>query len=335
MQMYNNYSLTHLNTLRLNSTATTYTPLTQIQQLPDIIAYVQTSGDKFFVLGGGSNIILPKIYPGVVIHNKLGGIELLRQDKEHAYIKVMAGEIWDDFVAYTLNHEWYGLENLSLIPGTVGAAPIQNIGAYGVEVKNFIDHVEVYDSKTNQFTQLSNLDCGFSYRNSYFKTNLHLIVTAVIFKLSLTPKLNISYADIARQLEEFPHATPLDLRNCVIKTRRNKLPDPAVIGNAGSFFHNPILTVDKVNELKAKYPDLPVYKQPDEMVVKVSAGWLIDSLGLKGYRQGMVGTYDKQALVLVNHGGVTANDILGFAKFIQAKVLDNYGISLNIEPIVV
>ena len=335
MQVQNNYSLANLNTLRLNSTAIKYIPLTKTEQLPDIISYIQKSGDKFFVLGGGSNVILPKIYPWVVIHNELQGIELISHDKGHAYIKVMAGEIWDSFVAYTIDNNWYGLENLSLIPGTVGAAPIQNIGAYGVEVKDFIDYVEVYDSKVNQFTQLSNSDCHFSYRNSYFKTNLHLIVTAVVFKLNLIPKLNTSYADIARQLEASPHATPLDLRNCIIKTRQSKLPDPAIIGNAGSFFHNPILAIDQVNKLKDKYPDLPVYKQTDERFAKVSAGWLIDNLGLKGYRLGKVGTYEKQALVLVNYGDATANDLLDFARFIQNKVFDSYGINLNIEPIMV
>ena len=218
MQIYHNYSLIKLNTLRLNSTAAEYIPLTSLEQLPDIISYLKKSGDKFFVLGGGSNIILPEKYHGIVIHNQLHGIELLKQDNQYAYIRVMAGENWDNFVDYTISKGWYGLENLSLIPGTVGAAPIQNIGAYGVEVKDFIDYVEAYDSQTSSFTKLSNLDCHFSYRNSYFKTIPHLIVTAVVFKLSLIPKLNKSYADISRQLDALPDATPLDLRNCVIKT---------------------------------------------------------------------------------------------------------------------
>ena len=228
MQIYNNYSLTNLNTLRLNSSALKYIPLTQLEQIPETIAYIQASGERFFVLGGGSNIILPKLYPGVVIHNQLRGIELIQQDKQHAYVKVMAGEIWDDFVAYTIDNGWYGLENLSLIPGTVGAAPIQNIGAYGVEAKDFIEYVEVYDSSVNHPTRLSNFDCGFSYRNSSFKTKPHLIIVAVVFKLNLIPKLNTSYADIAKQLEVFNPATPLDLRNCVIKTRKSKLPDTSI-----------------------------------------------------------------------------------------------------------
>ncbi|HLX54878.1 MAG TPA: UDP-N-acetylmuramate dehydrogenase [Aquella sp.] len=327
-----NYPLNKLNTLHLVSTAKQYVALTDIGDLPQIAGYAKEL--NIFVLGGGSNIILPEVYPGLIIHNQLHGITLLETTDDYVLVKVMAGEVWDSFVAYTVEHGWFGLENLSLIPGTVGAAPIQNIGAYGVEAKDFMDSVEVYDIKNKKFIQLSNSECQFKYRDSYLKHNAHLIVTSVVFRLRRAAKLNTSYADVAKALAVLTNPTALDLRNCVIKIRQAKLPDPAVIGNVGSFFHNPILDIAVVKQLQDKYPTIPVYKVDDEKS-KVSAGWLIDNLGLKGYRQGNVGVYDKQALVLVNHGNAHATELLDLAHYIQDKVWANYAIRLNIEPLIV
>ncbi len=327
-----NYPLNKLNTLHLASMAKHYVALTNIDDLPEIVSNAKDL--NIFVLGGGSNIILPEVYPGLIIHNQLRGITEQESIDKFVLIKAMAGEVWDSFVAYTIEHSWFGLENLSLIPGTVGAAPIQNIGAYGVEAKDFIDSVEVYDTKAKQFTQLHNSDCQFKYRDSYLKHNPHLIVTSVIFRLLRVPKLNTSYADVAKALAMLTNPTASDLRNCVIKIRQSKLPNPAVIGNVGSFFHNPILDMAVVKQLQDKYPTIPVYKVNDEKA-KVSAGWLIDNLGLKGYRQGNVGVYDKQALVLVNHGNAKAPELLDLAHHIQDKVWTNYAIHLNIEPLIV
>lgn len=327
-----NYPLNKLNTLHLNSQAKYFIALTDIDELPPIIDYAKDL--SIFVIGGGSNIILPEIYDGLIIHNQLRGITLLETSKEFVLVKAMAGEIWDDFVGYVIANNWFGLENLSLIPGTVGAAPIQNIGAYGVEAKDFIEFVEVYDTQKKQFITLDNSKCQFKYRDSYLKHNPHLIVTSVIFKLHRDAKLNISYADVGRALTELTNPTALDLRNCVIKIRQAKLPDPAVIGNVGSFFHNPILSIAMIRELQGKYPTIPVYPINNENA-KVSAGWLIDNLGLKGHRQGNVGVYDKQALVLVNHGNAQASEILNLAHYIQNMVRDNYAIDLNIEPLIV
>jgi UDP-N-acetylmuramate dehydrogenase len=327
-----NYPLDKLNTLHLTSLAKYFIALTDINQLLQIIDYAENL--PIFVLGGGSNVILPEMYNGLIIHNQLRGIELLETRDNDVLVKVMAGEVWDSFVAYTIEHNWFGLENLSLIPGTVGASPIQNIGAYGVEAKDFIQSVEAYDIYKKQFIQLNNSECQFKYRDSYLKHNSHLIVVSVIFCLCRAPKLNTNYADVAKAMAELTNPTALDLRNCVIKIRRQKLPDPAIIGNVGSFFHNPILDIAKVKQLQTQYPNIPIYPVNNEKA-KVSAGWLIDNLGLKGYRQGNVGVYPKQALVLVNHGGAKATELLDLAYHIQNEVWINYAVMLNIEPLII
>lgn len=294
----------------------------------------QINNSKFFVLGGGSNIILPEVFNGVVIHNQLLGIDLVSNTDDYVLVSANAGESWDSFVLYTLNNGMCGLENLSLIPGTVGASPIQNIGAYGVEVKDFIESVEVFDIKSKQTKIISKYECSFSYRNSMFKTHPNLIVTKVTFRLLKTPKLNAKYGDLVYKLSKISNPTSLDLRNAVIEIRNSKLPDPKIIANVGSFFHNPVVDIATANILKNKYPNLPVFAV-DDTHSKVSAGWMIDNLGLKGYRLGNMAVYDKQALVLVNHDSATKTEVLEFARVIQDRVLNEYGVAINIEPIVI
>lgn len=334
VQIQVNYPLNKLNTLGLESIAENFICLTEVDTLPQIKEFIDKSKPKFFVLGGGSNLILPEYYSGLVIYNQLKGIKLVAETEVSADVRVMAGEVWDDFVEYTLKEGWFGLENLSLIPGTVGAAPIQNIGAYGVEVKDFISYIEVYDMLTGQFSIIDNAQCNFSYRNSMFKSHLNYIVTAVVFRLLKNVKLNASYGDLAKALEQIEKPSAMDLRGIVIDIRTQKLPDPKVIGNVGSFFHNPILTNNQVAGLREKYPKLPVYAVDSEHS-KVSAGWLIDNLGLKGYRQGNMGVYAKQALVLVNHANANKTEVLDLATFIQEKVFSEYMVRINIEPIIV
>lgn len=328
------YPLTKLNTLRLVSSTDYFISLSNLDQLPEMVEYIKVHQLKFFVLGGGSNLILPENYPGLVIYNQLKGIELINQDVNHYIVKVMAGEVWDDFVVYSLGHDWYGLENLSFIPGTVGASPIQNIGAYGVEVKDFIEYVEVYDIEQKEFKQIKNSACNFSYRNSLFKTKPNYIVIAVVFRLLKQPHLNTSYGDIAKHISNISNPTAMDLRQIVIDIRSDKLPDPKIIGNVGSFFHNPILDNTVVMDLKGRFPKLPVYAI-DQQHSKISAGWLIDNLGLKGYRLGNMGVYNKQALVLVNHDCATRTEVLSFAKSIQDKITTLYNVNINIEPIII
>lgn len=300
--------------------------------MPDIAN--KTLGLKWFVLGGGSNIILPEQYLGLVIHNKLMGIEIVQDTSEFIILKVGAGENWDNFVEYTLNNGWYGLENLSLIPGTVGASPIQNIGAYGVEVKDLIESVEVYDTASLEFKTIDKEQCSFTYRNSIFKTQPNYIVTSVYFRLKKIAKLNAKYGDLSIELSSIVNPGALDLRAAVIKIRQSKLPDPKFIANVGSFFHNPIVNKQIANSLKEKYPELPVYPVDDNNS-KLSAGWLIDNLGLKGYRFENMGVYSKQALVLINHGSATKSEVLQFAGTIIDKVYNKYQIKINIEPIII
>lgn len=328
-----NFDLTKLNTLRLNSIANHYIQLTSLEQL-DEIASILADYPRYFVLGGGSNLILPENYDGLVIHNQLKGIKFDNDNLEYKSVTAAAGEIWDNFVANCLDNQAYGLENLSLIPGTVGASPVQNIGAYGVEVKDFIDYVTVYDFNLRQLTQLSNAECQFSYRNSYLKNKPQYLVVSVTFKLPATAQLMINYGDIAKQMAKIDTPTASDLRQCIIATRRSKLPDPAEIGNAGSFFHNPIISTIQAQELKQHFPDLPTYPTADTKLMKVSAGWLIDNLGLKGTRNGNIGVYPKQALVLVNYASANKDELLAFAKEIQTKIYAHYKIQLNIEPII-
>lgn len=323
--------------MHLDCCAQTYFKLQKLDDLVFLRDYLQQQPGTYFILGGGSNILLPEMYGGLVIHNNLLGVaELLFEEKNetnsHVLVRAMAGVAWDKFVASSLQNGWYGLENLSLIPGTVGASPIQNIGAYGVEVKDFIEYVECFDLNTGTTIKIHNKECNFSYRNSRFKQEPNLLVIAVVFKLRKTPKLNISYGDIANKMALINNPTPLDFRQCIIETRKSKLPDPKIIPNVGSFFHNPILAKDRVDKLKLEYPNLPVYKF-DEYHSKVSAGWLIDNAGFKGYKHKNVGVYDKQALVLVNYSANSRGEVLELANIIKDALLARYGITLNIEPI--
>ncbi len=332
LNILENIDLTPLNTLHLKSTASHYVVLNHIKQLDEIRELISNCS-KFFVLGGGSNLIIPTLYHGLVIHNQLRGITMTTVGQERI-VTAMAGENWDEFVAYCNTHDAFGLENLSLIPGTVGASPIQNIGAYGVEVKDFIKSVLVYDLQTAQLVSLSNSECNFSYRNSILKNNPRFIVISVTFSLLAEPELNANYGDVAQKLSSLTHPTPYDLRHIIINIRQSKLPDPDELGNAGSFFHNPIISKNIAQKLCSQYPNLPVYTTHDRGTIKLSAGWLIDSLGLKGLRQGNVGIYQKHALVIVNYGGAYQAELLAFAAWIQSQIKAHYNVQLNIEPII-
>ncbi|EHL30680.1 UDP-N-acetylmuramate dehydrogenase [Legionella drancourtii] len=328
----NDIDLTPLNTLHLKSTASHYVVLNQVEQL-DGIRKIISNFSKFFILGGGSNLIIPTRYQGLVIHNKLRGITITKVGQEQI-VTAMAGENWDAFVAYCNTHGAFGLENLSLIPGTVGASPIQNIGAYGVEVKDFIKEVLVYDLQTAKLVILSNNECQFSYRNSFLKNNSRFIVISVSFTLLTEPNLNANYGDVAQRLSSLTNPIPYDLRNIIISIRQSKLPDPNKLGNAGSFFHNPIVPKKIAHKLCIQYPNLPVFPTHDPEKIKLSAGWLIDSLGLKGLRQGNVGIYQEHALVMVNYGGAYQSELLEFADLIQSQIKEHYDVELNIEPII-
>ena len=331
-QPLSNLSLESRNTFGLPAIAELAYEITSPDQLPGLMANLLNEGGAWQVLGGGSNVVLPNALSGSTLLMNISGREIIDSNDHFTAVAVGAGENWHDFVVWTLEQNLPGLENLALIPGTVGAAPIQNIGAYGAEVADYLDSVEAFDCNEEAFVTLSKADCHFAYRDSYFKQNPErYIVTKVAFKIPKAWKPRLTYADLAKQFSDNPLVSALEVFHAVCKVRSAKLPDPKVIGNAGSFFQNPIVDIAQYENLLAQHPNLVSY--PDATGTrKLAAGWLIDQCGLKGYRSGSAGVYEKQALVLVNHGGATANDILELANIIQGKVRERFGVELQIEP---
>jgi UDP-N-acetylmuramate dehydrogenase len=325
-------SLKDRNTFGLDAVAELAYEITAPEQIAGVMKEILEQNLPWRVLGGGSNVVLPKVLPGATLLMNITGQEIISSDQNATVIAVGSGVNWHEFVAWTLENNLPGLENLALIPGTVGAAPIQNIGAYGVELANYIDHIEAFDVEEQAFVTLSNSECQFAYRDSYFKQNPHrFIVTKVVFRIPKTWQAKIHYADLAKQFEGNPNPSAEEIFLAVCKIRTHKLPDPKVIGNAGSFFHNPVIPNEQFETLLKKYAALVSYPDaPGKR--KLAAGWLIDQCGFKGQRMGNVGVYENQALVLVNHGNGTAQDILGLAKRIQDKVRKEFGVSLEIEP---
>ena len=327
-----NLGLKHRNTFGFDATAELAYEITAPEQIPEIMQEIAKKNLVWRVLGGGSNVILPNKLPGATLLMNIVGYEMISSDDDVTLLVVGGGVNWHELVAWTLENNLPGLENLALIPGTVGAAPIQNIGAYGVEIAEYIHSIEAFDTQAHAFVTLTQEACHFAYRDSYFKQNPNrFIVTKVAFKIPKAWKARIHYADLAKQFLEDTNPSPEDIFLAVCKIRTHKLPDPKVIGNAGSFFQNPIVpneqyeTLLKAHGQLVSYPDAPGKR-------KLAAGWLIDQCGFKGQRMGSVGVYENQALVLVNHGSGTAQDILGLAKCIQDKVRQEFGVSLQIEP---
>lgn len=326
-----NLGLKHRNTFGFDANAELAYEITSPEQIPDVMREIVGQKLVWRVLGSGSNVILPSVLPGATLLMNIAGQEVIAYDESATYLAVGGGVNWNELVAWTLENDLPGLENLALIPGTVGAAPIQNIGAYGVEVADYIDSVEAFDAQKQAFVTLKKEECHFTYRDSYFKQNpQRFIVTKVVFKLPKAWRPRIHYADLAKQFSEGA-PSPEDIFLAVCKIRTHKLPDPMVIGNAGSFFQNPIVPNEQFETLLKAHADLVSYPDaPGKR--KLAAGWLIDQCGFKGQRMGAVGVYENQALVLVNHGGGTAQDILGLAKCIRDKVHDRFGVTLQIEP---
>ena len=298
--------------------------------LPELQIITQNS-EPLLILGGGSNLLLCNDIKGVVIKNEIQYIKILEETIQTAMVEVGAGVPWQDFVDYTINKQWGGIENLSLIPGSVGAAPIQNIGAYGIEVSSVIEKVNLHHIETNHFFSLNNKECCFGYRDSIFKKSLKnkTIICSVIFKLQKNPVLNISYGAIADELKSATNITIKEVSEAIISIRRSKLPDPTLLGNAGSFFKNPVINENDFQNLILKYPDLKYNKVG--ILYKIYAGWLIENAGWKGYRKNQVGCYEKQALILVNYGHAQGRDILELAQNIQRSVLEIFFITLEME----
>ena len=331
-------SLKPHNTFGMEVEAAHFCQLDDTAQLPALLASSAYQAGPVLWLGGGSNLLLTRDYPGLVIKVALSGIRLLEESADSVLVEAAAGENWHDFVRYSLQQGWYGLENLSLIPGTVGACPVQNIGAYGVEVKDRIAQVVCADLQANgKPLLLENADCHFAYRDSVFKQEAagRLLVTAVRFRLSRQPQLKTGYGDIQQELEKrgIQQPTPLDVSDVVMAIRASKLPDPAVLGNAGSFFKNPVIEQSQADALLQRFPALPHYPAGPGRV-KLAAGWLIEQAGLKGYRQGDAGVHARQALVLVNHGLASGSQMWALARHVQETVRQRYGVELEAEPLV-
>lgn len=288
--------------------------------------------EKWTVLAGGNNILFTRDYDGVLLTPVARGITLLSDDGDEVRVRADAGVEWDDLVEWAVGRGLWGIENLSLIPGKAGAAPVQNIGAYGCEAKDAIRRVEMYCIETGAMLTLDAAHCGFGYRESVFKHDLkgRAIITAVEIALTHTPRPRLGYGDVEREVEARGGATLRNIREAICAIRRAKLPDPAVLGNAGSFFKNPVVGAAAAERLLAEYPDMPHYPAPEGRV-KLAAGWLIDRAGMKGSRKGAVGVHERQALVLVNHGGATGGEVIAFAHEVQERVREKFGIEIDTE----
>ncbi len=325
MQILKNINLANFNSFKINQLCNKFVIIEDKKELLNI----NLSKIKL-ILGSGSNVLITKKLKKI-LHIKNKGIQIISEDDNEVKIRVQAGEIWDDFVKFCVNNEFYGLENLSYIPGTVGAAPIQNIGAYGVEVKDFIDNVEFFNIKTKKFINFENNQCNFAYRDSIFKNKLkdEVIITSVDFILQKQKKFTLTYGNLKKYLSFKADITIEDVRNEVISLRRKKLPDPEIFGNSGSFFKNIVVNKKKFKELQEKYPEIPYFKIKDDF--KIPAAWLIEKAGLKGYKKGKASVYKKHSLIIVNLGNAKARDIVNLANFIERKVFKKFGLQLTKE----
>lgn len=331
-------SLTHRNTFRIPARAAVYLAVTDAAQLEEVRRAPDLMAMPRLVLGGGSNLLLTGDFPGLVLHLQSSGIELIGQDSNSIRVRAAAGGDWNALVDWTVDHGFGGLENLALIPGSVGASPVQNIGAYGVELKDRFHSLTAFDLETGDLLTLHGSDCRFGYRDSIFKHELRdrAVIVDVTFCLPKPWQPNTSYAELAKELASLgiEQPTARNIRDAVVAIRRRKLPDPAVIGNAGSFFKNPVVSAATRDSLLERHADLVSYPAGPRQY-KLAAGWLIDRCGWKGRSIGDAAVYEKQALVLVNRGSASGQDILSLARAIQADVHARFGVMLEPEPVVV
>jgi UDP-N-acetylmuramate dehydrogenase len=330
--MQHNYSLQPFNTFGIDVKAKYFASFSDLTELQTYLAaYPQ---EPLLILGGGSNMLFTQDFNGLVLRNEIKGIEQIDQDDRHIWIKAGAGENWHAFVQHCIAHNWAGLENLSLIPGSVGASPMQNIGAYGVEIKDIFHELSAYHIDSGEIHTFNKEQCQFGYRESVFKRALknQYIIIDVTFKLNKRAEVKTSYGAIQQELEKMGVTEPTiqNVSQAVIAIRQSKLPDPKVLGNAGSFFKNPVITLDEFRPLQAKYPDISHYVV-SATEIKLAAGWLIEKAGLKGFRQGSCGVHSKQALVLVNYGGSQGQQILALSTHIIQTIYSQFGVTLERE----
>jgi len=331
MWLQKHISLDTLNTLGVKAQARYYTRIDDVQQLQQLLWSRSLKPLPRLILGGGSNVLFIKDFEGIVIHMAIKGIATIREDKDHVWIQAGAGVSWHQLVRHCVAHNYAGIENLSFIPGTVGAAPVQNIGAYGVELSETFEALEAMEIDSCRNHIFDATACGFGYRESIFKNKLkgQYIILNVTLKLHKNPIFRVSYGDIQRTLEtmNIKQLSVKAISDAVTHLRQRKLPNPAHLGNVGSFFKNPVITQVQFNQLKLIYPQIPGYQQPQDQI-KVPAAWLIEQCGWKGQKIGAIGVHAQHALVLVNYGGGTGKDIYQLAQDIQQSVIEKFGITL-------
>lgn len=337
-QIYSGVDLKPFNTLGVPAQAKQLVVVETTDQLVKVIAECKQSQVAFCLLGEGSNVVFNGDFDGLIILMRSQGIELVEETSDSYTVDVAAGENWHQFVEYSLSRNWYGLENLALIPGLVGAAPIQNIGAYGVEVKNFIDTVTYFDTELEDFFTISKEECQFDYRDSVFKHALKskAIITKVRFHLLKVASPNLCYRALAQELQS--NASAHDVFNMVVSIRSAKLPNPAVLPNAGSFFKNPVVSLEFFDSLRESHPDVVYFEHEDKAKgkqIKLAAAWLIDQLGWKERSNNGLGVHQDQALVLVNRNAADGSEVLELARQIKASVAEHFGIAMEIEPTVI
>ena len=325
MKEYTNYSLLNHNTFGMDVEAKRFVEYDSEEELIGLLPSLES---KYLHIGGGSNLLFRGNFDGTILHSVIKGIEIQENCGEYVLVRVGAGVVWDDFVAWTVERGWGGIENLSLIPGEVGASAVQNIGAYGVEAKDVIVQVKAIHLKTGEKRSFVTDECCYAYRQSIFKNELkgQYAITYVTYKLKVRPTLKLSYGNMKALLEK-KNVTVSDVRQFIIDTRNAKLPDPKVLGNAGSFFMNPVVSRDKFQEIQKDYPQMPYYEV--ENGVKIPAGWMIEQCGWKGKSLGKAGVHEKQALVLVNLGGASSEEIVTLCNAVCKDVKETFGIDIH------
>lgn len=334
MDLQQNASLKAYNTFGIEASADRLGRFSSVAELRELLALPEVKAAPLLVLGGGSNILFTKDFRGTALLNEMPGMAVVQENEDHVWVKAGAGERWHDFVLRCVEHGWGGVENLSLIPGKVGAAPMQNIGAYGVEIKDTFSSLEALRIADGEVITFDKEACAFGYRESFFKRagKGQYVILSVTFRLDKRPTLNTSYGNIQQELERSGIAQPTlrDVSDAVIAIRRSKLPDPAVLGNAGSFFKNPVVPQELADRIKAQHPDLVAYPTGAGQA-KLAAGWLIERAGLKGYSLGTHGVHDRQALVLINRGGASGSDLYALSEHVLRTVKTRFGVELERE----
>lgn len=332
VKIFENYSLDSLNCFKVKARAQYYCPVNSLNDITELIANQLFAYNKRMILGGGSNILFTGDFNGICIHPLMSNIHLIKEDNKHAFIEVEAGFNWDEFIEYTIKHNLSGLENLSFIPGSTGAAPVQNIGAYGVEIKDYIEKVNVIDLDKANTISFSSSECGFGYRTSIFKKDFRnrYLIYSIIFRLNKQHHFNLEYKGITEELKDPINPDIPDVRSAIGILRNKKLPDQKITGTAGSFFKNPVVKTNVIKNLLNEHKTLKYFDLPDGEA-KIAAGWLIEQCGWKGKRIGNTGVFKNQALVIVNHGNASGREILDLSEKIIESVFSTFGIQLEPE----